>query len=68
MEAMDLDVPETSAPPHLLQQVMTAADRDRALAPPQPLALVLHAAMLESGFLPGVKVRAFLLIDGSIRF
>lgn len=62
---MDIDVPETSSPPHLLQQVLAAADQshDRtSFALTQPLALVLHAAMLESGFLLGVEVCAFPLL------
>lgn len=55
-------MPETSAPPHLLQQVLVAAERSHAHPPQQPLALVLHGAMLESGFTPGVQARALQIM------
>ena len=52
IDTADVETPDTTFMPHLLQQVWAAAtQRDR-----QPLALIVHAAMLESGFLPAVEV------------
>lgn len=51
----DLEAAETSFMPHLLQKVRAAAILNPAHGQ-QPLTLILHAAMLESGFLPAVEV------------
>lgn len=50
-----IEAPETTFMPHLLQKVRAAAILNPAHRQ-QPLTLILHAAMLESGFVPAVEV------------
>lgn len=50
-----IEAPEGAFMPHLLQKVRAAAILNPAHRQ-QPLTLILHAAMLESGFVPAVEV------------